>query len=327
MITKAITRLFLLFLLVTFSLTPIASQTHEWDWPYKRKNIAVMNNLSTLQFYGPYPGYHHGLDLLANGEEEVFAPVSGKVGTGYYYKHKSPYTYEISIELEDGYRVELHHIDPSSIPEKIERLAKEGGRIEKGEYLGKIYNSTHMNIPMHLHTNLINPDGYYSNPLHRYPKIADLTSPKIETIFIAEESEKSFKKISTSHLLKNPDKKKFLMVKAHDHAGKSDIVLGIYKMEVTLKSSDKEKQLHQFQFDQLPEKRFTKGTEIYLSKPISIDGKVVEPGNMNAVRKRNLFYKIPLSTHLEKFNDENIIEVTAYDFNGNKKIETFAFSD
>lgn len=297
-----------------YSIAAQSSSEHDWSWPYKRNNIEIMNNLSALQFYGPFPGFHHGLDLLADGKEKVYAPASGKVGTRYYYKRKSPYTYEVFIELDDGYRIELHHIDIDSIPPEIEALAKSGGRIEKGRYLGTIFDSSKMNIPPHLHTNLKTPDGYYANPLWRYPKIVDKTKPVIEDIFVAVQNKTGYIKIDPNNVLKEPNEPRFLIIRAHDLIANSPNRLGLYKLGIFINN----KIITSIQFDQLPQKRFTKGAEVYLAKPISIDGKTIEPGNMNKITQRHFFYKTPISDHILGANKKIIIRVEATDFNKNK---------
>jgi len=318
-------QLLLLLVVLALSAPVLSSNTHNWDWPYKRNNMEIMNNISTLQFYGPYPGFHHGLDILSDGEEKVYAPASGKVGTRYYYKRKSPYTYEVSIDLADGYRIELHHIDPRTIPKEIEVLAQENGHIEKGTYLGTIYDSTKMGIPMHLHTNLVNPDGIYTNPLRRYPKIVDKTAPLINDVFIATPNEKGYLKIDAKELSQYANKENIIAINAYEMITNSEQRLGIYKLQAFSLNNGSKKLLKTILFEELPEKRFTKGTDMYLTKPIEINGKLIEPGKMKKeTNLREFFYKIPLPKDISKSHNNYKLQIEAIDFNGNRSSKTIA---
>ena len=78
---KSIVRMGLICTLIVGSVLVYAETSPKWDWPFKRLDIQVMNTISSLQFYGPTPGFHHGVDLLAKGKEAVYAPVSGKIGS------------------------------------------------------------------------------------------------------------------------------------------------------------------------------------------------------------------------------------------------------
>ena len=317
-------QLLLLLVIIALSTPAISSNAHDWNWPYKRSNIEIINNISTLQFYGPYPGFHHGLDILSDGEEKVYAPASGKVGTRYYYKRKTPYTYEVYIDLVDGYRIELHHIDLNTIPKEIEALAKVNGHIEKGTYLGTIYDSTKMGIPMHLHTNLVSPDGIYTNPLRRYPKIVDNTPPIINEVFIATPNEKGYLKIKANELSQYSEKENIIAVNAYEVIANSEQRLGIYKLQAYSMKNGSKKLLKTILFDELPEKRFTKGTDMYLTKPVEIDGKLKEPGKMNKTTQREFIYKIPLSKDISKSPEKYILQIDAIDFNGNLSSKTIA---
>src|SRR5512140_747934 len=90
-----------------------------YNWPVHGA-FTIINTVSTLQFYGTTPGFHHGLDMHAPAGTPVYAPVGGIVGAGYYYpRAQVPYTYEVFIEGDDGFRWEFHHIDQATIPPDI----------------------------------------------------------------------------------------------------------------------------------------------------------------------------------------------------------------
>jgi murein DD-endopeptidase MepM/ murein hydrolase activator NlpD len=157
-------------------------------WPVRGVPPSVMNTVSALQMYGSKPGFHHGLDLQAPAGTKIYAPVSGVVATRYYYKRPSPYTYEVSIATENGYRWEFHHIDPESIPLDIRQLAEQRGVVQQGAVLGDIYDASPLNIPPHVHINVIGAEGYYHDPLKFFPPLADPQPPVINGIYLVDEA-------------------------------------------------------------------------------------------------------------------------------------------
>ena len=75
-----------LLILLSISLELKANSTNSQQcsiWSDKSLTPSIINTLSTLQFYGPQPGFHHGLDLQAPAGTAVYAPVTGAGSNGF----------------------------------------------------------------------------------------------------------------------------------------------------------------------------------------------------------------------------------------------------
>lgn len=171
-----------------FFLSAPAGQALPYNWPV-HDAFTIIDTVSTLQFYGPTPGFHHGLDIHAPAGTPVYAPVGGAVGMGYYYPRvQVPYTYEVFIDGDDGFRWEFHHIDQGTIPKEIAELAKRHGRVKPGILLARIYDAPKFDpgIPPHVHVDVIDRDGIYQNPLKFFPPVSDKTAPKIQGIYVVD---------------------------------------------------------------------------------------------------------------------------------------------
>ncbi len=108
---------------------------------------------------------------------------------GYYYpRAKVPYTYEVFIDGDDGFRWEFHHIDQATIPKDIAELATRHGRVERGVLLARIYDAPKFDpsIPPHVHVDVIDRDGIYQNPLKFFPPVSDKSAPKIQAIYLVD---------------------------------------------------------------------------------------------------------------------------------------------
>lgn len=158
---------------LVFMLSDPPCQAAHYPWPVHTP-LSIANTMSTLQFYGPMAGFHHGLDLKAPAGTPVYAPTGGRVEVGYYYPRvKVPCTYGVSIVGDDGYRWEFHHIDPGTVPKGIVDLAKRHGHVASGAMLGRIYDASemHAGIFPHVHVNVIDRNGFYQNPLISFPPL------------------------------------------------------------------------------------------------------------------------------------------------------------
>lgn len=175
---------FLLFITANFSCW--GAQYPQYQWPV-HTSFSIINTISTLQFYGPMPGFHHGVDLKAPAGTPVYAPVGGIVGMGYYYPRvKVPYTFGVFIEGDDGYRWEFHHVDPQSVPKEIVALAKIHGHVAPGTLLARIYDAPKLypEILAHLHVNVIDRKGFYQNPLNFFPPLTSHHKPRIRGVYV-----------------------------------------------------------------------------------------------------------------------------------------------
>lgn len=264
---------------------PSNAEGQEAIWPMPGAPPVVMNTVSTLQFYGPTPGFHHGLDVAAPAGTRVVAPVSGRVETGYYYVRQSDYTYEVAIITDDGLRWELHHMDPDDVPDEVEALARSGGQISVGDMVGRIYDAVEIGIEPHLHINVISPEGIYHNPLNRLPALGDEFAPSIEHIWWAR-SEGDGLLVEVDPQESDPS---LLVLEASDLAPGMLHRQAIYEVRVTRDGA----LLHAFKFDSLPETSFLDGLEnvYFLGELQTLDGRIVRS---EASDTRRFLYTVPL---------------------------------
>lgn len=270
-------------------------------WPVPDIDIRIMNTISTLQFYGPQPGFHHGVDLAAPPGTLVVAPISGLVETGHYYKRESDYTYEVAITTDDGHRWEFHHIDPNEIPERVEKLASEGGSIEAGAVLGGIYDASQIGIEPHVHVNVIGPDGLYKDPLGLLPGIGDDTAPTLNAAWWARKDGDRLVEVTSGD-----ESAAVLVVDAQDIAPGD---LGAQSLQA-MSASQNGNSLFSFDLSVLPEPSFLDGvSEVYFLGELELlDGSIV---HSEVQETRRFLYAVPLAQIAET------VEITLRDASGN----------
>lgn len=264
---------------------PSGGAGQEAIWPMPDAPPVVMNTISTLQFYGPTPGFHHGLDVAAPAGTRVVAPVSGRVETGYYYERQSDYTYEVAIITAGGERWELHHMDPDDVPAEVEALARSGGELSAGDMVGRIYDATEIGIEPHLHINVISPDGAYQNPLNRLPALGDDLDPSIEHVWWARPgAEGRYVEVDPRH-----SEPSILVMDAWDRAPGMLGRQSVYDLRVIRDG----RTIHAFRFDTLPERSFLEGLDdVYLLGELqTLDREIVRS---EARDSRRFLYVIPL---------------------------------
>ncbi|MBX2863911.1 MAG: M23 family metallopeptidase [Leptolyngbyaceae cyanobacterium MAG.088] len=276
----------------------------------------MMNTLSTPQFYGPSTiGFHHGLDLLADAGTAIYAPVSGKVAMqNYYPRANTPYTYEVSIQTETGYRWELHHIDETTIPDSVRQLAQTGEDVEAGTFLGEVFDATVVNTLPHLHLNVLDPEGYYVNPRQFLPEIDDEIAPTIRGLYLVNDQ---------GNVVENPSSGDYeLVVDVVDAIPPSTIDQSIYRLEVTSQSGE-ETTLWQRLFDQLPIPGdfISEATAIYRSEPITLTDGSILAHQFEPELPRRFLYRVPIELQV----GTTLIQVTAADFSGNQNQSTLTF--
>lgn len=272
-------------------------------WPVPDVPIRIMNTLSTLQFYGPTPGFHHGLDLAAPAGTMVVAPISGRVETRYYYKRKSDYTYEVAIIADDGTRWELHHIDPDEIPPAVEELASTGGRITAGEPVGGLYDASEIGIEPHLHINLIRTDGLYMDPLAVFPPIGDHEGPILNAHYWAVERDGALIE---------------LMGAADEATDLAPGDMGPLSLEAFSVRSDG-RTLFEFDLETLPSASFLEGAgDVYFLRGLELeDGTVL---GSDVVEDLHFLYAVPLG----ETAPGAAIEVVMRDASGNAARRTIS---
>ena len=315
--------LFIIFFCVIYltGCTQLSSESQLLDGEF-----SVMNTISTLQFYGDKAGFHHGLDLQASAGTKFFAPVGGVVDTRYYYRIQSPYTYEVSIQTEDGYLWQFHHLDPASIPPEIEALAQNGGTVEAGVLLGEIYDASSLGIFPHVHVNLIDSEGYYQNPWQFLPPPDDTQAPKIRGIYVINENNQVVSEIDKSG-------KYALIVDVIDTIPPSEIGQSVYALEVFICPYEDDNcaeptLLSSAKFDQLPgQNDFISGAEeVYQIEPIVLpDGSQIT-NQIKPEQPRRFLFRFPLPEEIIIEKNQLNLQVMASDFVGNNASESYIIS-
>lgn len=182
-------------------------------WPVEFENLAQNSigfGLAQFQSNWAYKEYFHGgCDLVAKKDSDVRAPVSGRIeggyysysyvdgGNGYLKKYWIPLEesagkevnkdyFEIAIVTEDGFRFELHHIDPRNIEPLIKQLILEKKQVSAGQKIGTVKEFPYQiqkHDYNHIHYNVIGPGGQRINCEWVSKKLSDDTAPEILGVF------------------------------------------------------------------------------------------------------------------------------------------------
>lgn len=322
-------RIFRHFLVLPcFFLCISVAQASHYNWPV-HSSFTILDTISTLQLYGPTPGFHHGLDIHAPAGTPVYAPVGGIVGMGYYYpRAKVPYTYEVFIVGDDGYRWEFHHIDQKTIPEEIVALAKRHGHVKRGTLLAQIYDAPKFDpsIPPHVHVNVIDRNGMYQNPLKFFPPLADKTAPRVQGIYLVDKK---------NHVV--AEKTPGIKIPTFLPPGKYELVMDILDIIDGAPMGDSIARLSVSAngtsignldfFDHLPKKSFLKGVrDVYKIEPIVLpDGETIT-NQVDLSEPRRFLYRFDLNTAKIPMKTDGIIKmhILAQDFAENSTQYTLA---
>ena len=301
-----------------------------YDWPVRDVPIRILNTAYTLQLYGGYPGFHHGLDLQAPAGTSVYSPVGGVVTMGYYYpRYRGPYTFEIAIHAPDGFVWQFHHLDPASIPQELKKTAKNGEPISAGALLGEIWDASKMGIPPHVHVNAISPQGYYQEPMRYFPPVADQEPPIIRGLYIVD-GRNNVVGIGSTALKPGPY---VLVIDAADQIPLSPLAQSIYGLNVSGKIVDQKGRVRTWnlvsrRFSVLPEKSFLDGVEkVYQLEPITLPNGTRLDNQLDPNQPRRFLYRVPLGSFARSPGDVHVLlSVVVSDFAGNKTRREISFS-
>lgn len=295
--------------------SPAKESPSVYPWPV-RENFAIMNTVSTLQFYGPAAGFHHGADMRAPAGTKVYAPVGGKIGHGYYYPpRKTPYTYMVSIDGDDGYRWEFHHIAQNTIPQALIELAAAGGRVEQGTFLAEIYDASIVDIPPHVHVDVIDGGGVHLNPLQFFALLADDVPPRINGIYLVDGANKAVAGVGVPVIGAPAVSGSYeLVVDVTDVIPPSSVGDSIYALDVTVDGAS----IGAVRFDHLPRANYLEGVlDIYRLEPFTLpDGSTVS-NQIEIDKPRNFLFRFPFTSSAKRGGSKLIFEAMATDFAGN----------
>lgn len=173
---------------------------HALKWPFEKpyRHGFLGNNFVQYQPYG-MPGYHMGSDMVLERDSWVLAPLSGRIEAGGYtytdlpdgtnIKQWLPWPkgggayFEVAVISDAGYRYEFHHVSKESLPREIVNILNAGGgRVEKGQRLGQVYQwSTPFHYD-HVHVNVYGPEGKQLNPEYFYEVLPDDEAPAVNLV-------------------------------------------------------------------------------------------------------------------------------------------------
>ncbi len=283
-------------------------------WPL-RAPFVVMNTIATLQYYGDRPGFHHGVDLRAAAGSKVYAPVSGAVGAGYYYpRYKSPYTFMVSIDTDDGWRWEFHHVDPASVPRAILDLTAKHGRVEAGALLAEIYDTAaapQLGVPPHLHIDLVDPRGVRHDALSRFPPLPTSRAPEIRGVYVVDADARAVAGVA------GPARRETLAPGAYDLVvdALETVSTGTrgdapYALEV--RAADRT--LGSLRFERLPDADYLKGVDaVYRLEPFTgLDGARVA-NEIDTEAPRRFLFRFRFDTAEFRGAREIPVEIRAWD--------------
>ncbi len=177
----------------------------EWPIVFKSQAASIAQNYVQHQDYGTGQYYHGGCDLRTEPYSAARAPIAGKLEAGYYGyetasdgqdtkwwkpwdgKPTASLYFEIAVIDEAGYRYEMHHVNPLTLPSDIVALlnadlTKPGtAKVEAGRILA--YVAKWPSEYDHVHFNLIRPDGLHMNPERYSVPVSDHEAPRIIGVY------------------------------------------------------------------------------------------------------------------------------------------------
>jgi hypothetical protein len=194
------------------------------------------------------PAYFHaGIDIRGEQNQDVIAPVSGRLEGGYYSyvdevdgrstkyflplrevldgKAQPPWGksyFEIAITDGNGFRFELHHVDPDLLTESIKTRILENQFVAAGEVVGQlvVWNRYLLGVRFHhLHYNIVSPDGIYLNPFALSEPINDTIAPQIVALYspiLPGPCGTSFPRLDPANDLSKLANKGYLVLEAFD---------------------------------------------------------------------------------------------------------------
>lgn len=194
------------------------------------------------------PAYFHaGIDIRGEEHQDVIAPISGKLEGGYYSyvdevdgrstkyflplrevldgKAEPPWGksyFEIAITDRNGFRFELHHIDPDLLTESIKQRILENDLVAAGEVIGQlvVWNRYLLGVRFHhLHYNIVSPEGIYLNPFALSLPVSDSIPPQIVGLYspiLPERCGSGFPRLDPENDLSKLANKGYLVVEAFD---------------------------------------------------------------------------------------------------------------
>ncbi len=195
-------------------------------WPFEPQDEPhpVGHHSVSFQNYfeeeGNYDGayFHHGIDIVMPGTDEVLNQYKGRVTKIDHYRVEDigehPLYFEVVVETVNGLTFEYHHIDKNTVPQKIYDALESGEVIPEGEVLGNLVfwpmpDAFSQKFFHHIHLNIMNQDKIKINPALLMLPQKDETPPVIEDIFLIDENR-------TKTLSDYPDESFHVVIKAHD---------------------------------------------------------------------------------------------------------------
>ncbi|MFN2165686.1 MAG: hypothetical protein ACK2U9_05455, partial [Anaerolineae bacterium] len=161
-------------------------RTPLYAWPYALQSIG--HTISSYQYYGGDPYFHHGIDGRVDANDPVYATSGGQVINIENYQPGNSLYWEVAILDPEGFVWQFHHIEVSTIPQYVwdkydEYLADpdNGGFVAAGTHIGNVVYWPVVTFGErfnHIHLNILGADGYVNGFAFLEP-LADNQTPEI----------------------------------------------------------------------------------------------------------------------------------------------------
>lgn len=283
--------------------------------PWPVHYLSIGHNMTSYQLYGfdlSEAYFHHGLDIRANSGEKVTASKGGKVlGVTNYVPGNDLY-WEVAILDQDGFIWQYHHIEKTSIPQAIKEAANTGKVIEDGTLIGEVVSwptTSYGERYNHIHVNVLDGNKNYVNPFHFLNQLPDNAAPKVIDVGLFTKNRISYGPITNQAYT--------VFAQVSDLILHEKFVVPPYKISYRL---NKGEEVTVWKFDNLPG---GESNEKYVNQFFIPS---LTCGNYSC---RKMFIDLGFNKEGKKIfpltKGQYEIEVTVWDFVGNKDSKTFSW--
>jgi hypothetical protein len=198
--------------------------------------------------------------------------------------------------------------------------------VPQGAVLGAIYDASQVNLPPHVHINVLDAEGAYHDPLKFFPSLDDPQPPVIKGLYLVDNRNH----VVAAEETREPRLQRVklgtyeLVVDALDEMPPSTIGQPVHRLEVFVEIGHRDaspitRRIASVHLDRLPEKDFLSGVQtIYKINPILRHDGTPITNQVHTARPRKFLFRFPLEEAMLPLMTEVGINVVAYDYAGNQ---------